>query len=373
VQSEHGGSKASPGRNFGFELNLANTWAFTKGYHEGFYSDGLAGTASGLASGIQAGLGAVGSYISYAGTYWFWGEEAATQTEVGQAIDGLTVGAMTYGPEVARILGELQSGNYSPETVAAIQTAEALTKSVLNSIADELASKPEAERAHLAGRIAGAIQFEIVLAFATGGGALALSAATKAGKFANIAKKLEGFFSPQTVQRIMSALETALNKPVKANAPNRVAGLLDEAAETALLRGQAEEMAQMLARTQSNARRGPVLSLVRDRVTGEVFDAQNLSSIPSNLHPLLASRLESHLAANAGKLNPVWGVPGAHSEVWALNQALLRRESLGIGVQSLDDFSLYNVSLWRNRLGTTVPRCGNCNPITDGVRVLSGN
>lgn len=116
-----------------------------------------------------------------------------------------------------------------------------------------------------------------------------------------------------------------------------------------------------------------MLSLIRDRVTGEVFDAQNLSNIPSNLHPLLAARLEKYVAANAGKLNPKWSIPGSHSEIWALNQALQRREALGIGVQSLDDFGLYNVSLWRNRLGTTVPRCGNCNFLTDGIRVLSGN
>jgi hypothetical protein len=154
---------------------------------------------------------------------------------------------------------------------------------------------------------------------------------------------------------------------------SRGADFLDEAAETALVRGQAEGLAQVLARTQSNVRRGPVLSLVRDRITGEVFDAQNLSNIPSNLHPFLASRLEEHLAANAGKLNPVWGVPGSHSEIWALNQALWRRKALGIDVQSLDDFGLYNVSLWRNRLGTPVPRCGNCNFLTDGVRELSGN
>jgi hypothetical protein len=143
-------------------------------------------------------------------------------------------------------------------------------------------------------------------------------------------------------------------------------------AETSLLKNYAEDMARTLGRTQSNARRGPVLSVLRDRVTGEIFDAQNLSSVPGNLHPLLQARLDKHLANVGSNLNPVWGIPGSHSEIWALNSALRRREALGMTVNSLDDFSLYNVSLWNNRIGTTVPRCGNCNVITQGVRVLSG-
>jgi hypothetical protein len=97
---------------------------------------------------------------------------------------------------------------------------------------------------------------------------------------------------------------------------------------------------------------------------------QALSAVPDRLHPILEGRLRS--LATQGKLNPVWGVPGSHSEVWALNQAVMRREAPGLGVQSLDDFAMYNVSLWRSRLGKPVPRCGNCQILTDGVRVLSG-
>jgi RHS repeat-associated protein len=151
------------------------------------------------------------------------------------------------------------------------------------------------------------------------------------------------------------------------------ARLLSPDEERALLQSTAKDLASYLARTQSNAERGAVLTVLRDRVTGELFDAQNLSKIPDKLHPLLQSRLETYLRTSGHNLNPVWGVPGAHAEIGALNKALLRREALGLTVKSLDDFAIYNVSLWRNRLGTLVPRCGNCKFLTRGVRVLSGD
>jgi RHS repeat-associated protein len=153
----------------------------------------------------------------------------------------------------------------------------------------------------------------------------------------------------------------------------RALAALDQSAERLLLKSYAEDMATVLGKRQSNPKRGAVLSVLRDRVTGEIFDAQNRSSIPGNLHPLLQERLIKYIASAGSKANPVWGIPGSHSEIWALNSALLRRESLGIGVQSMDDFAVYNVSLWKNRLGTIVPRCGNCRVLTEGVRVLSGS
>ena len=150
---------------------------------------------------------------------------------------------------------------------------------------------------------------------------------------------------------------------------------LDVGAERALLKSTAEGLANEVKKgpfKQSNAEAGPVLTVVRDRVSGELFDGQNLGAIPDKLHPLLQNRLDAYLAANGGNLNAVWGVPGSHSEIAALNQALLRREALGLPVKSLEEFSMYNVSLWNNRLGTPVPRCGNCQYLTDGVQVLSG-
>jgi YwqJ-like deaminase len=155
--------------------------------------------------------------------------------------------------------------------------------------------------------------------------------------------------------------------------PNTHTRVLSNAAEQALLRTVAEDLANYLGRVQKKKPRGPVLTVVRDRVTGELFDAQNLHSLPSQIHPLLDTRLKSYLRSHGNNLSPVLGVPGLHADFVALNNALLRREALGLPITSLDDFSMYNVSLWKNRLGTTVPRCVNCVYLTSGVRVLSGN
>ena len=148
---------------------------------------------------------------------------------------------------------------------------------------------------------------------------------------------------------------------------------LEPTAERALLKSEAEQLAMYIAKGQSKAERGAVLTMIRDRVTGEVFHAQNLSVIPDKLHPLLQTRLKTYLQAKGGNLNPVWAAPGTHSEISALNQALLRRDAIGLPVKSLDEFGMYNVSLWSNRVGTVVPRCGNCKFLTDGVRILSGD
>lgn len=94
--------------------------------------------------------------------------------------------------------------------------------------------------------------------------------------------------------------------------------------------------------------------------------------IPEPLHPILDARLRLYLQESGGNLNPVWGVPGSHSEIGVLNKALLQRDALGLSIGSLEDFALYNVSLWSNRLDVPVPRCGNCRFVTDGVRVFSG-
>ena len=145
-----------------------------------------------------------------------------------------------------------------------------------------------------------------------------------------------------------------------------------ESRPTARLAQTTEDVAQYLAEVQSHAQRGPVLTGVRDTVTGEMFFKQNVESLPSEIHPMLQCRLESYLADPELVLNPKWGVPGTHSDFLALNEALLRRQSLGLSINDLSEFEMYNVSLWSNRVGTTVPRCGNCQVLTDGVTVLSG-
>jgi hypothetical protein len=179
------------------------------------------------------------------------------------------------------------------------------------------------------------------------------------------------------------ALLPAAAVPEAAAATNVAAGdayvfTLSNTAETAVaspLPGTTTDVANYLGEVQSNLQRGPVLTGVRDTATGEMFFAQNLDEVPSNLHPLLQDRLASYMGQvedGSVQLNPVWDEPGTHSDFAALNQALLRRDALGLPIKDLGELEMYNVSLWSNRIGSTVPRCGNCQVLTDGVTVLSG-
>jgi hypothetical protein len=114
------------------------------------------------------------------------------------------------------------------------------------------------------------------------------------------------------------------------------------------------------------------LTGIRDSLTGEMFFAQNTEQLPKQIHSLLQERLNRYVADVDLVLNPKWGVPGTHSEFLALNEALLRRQSLGLPIRDLGEFQMYNVFLWSNRVGTPVARCGNCQVLTYGVIVLSG-
>lgn len=124
-------------------------------------------------------------------------------------------------------------------------------------------------------------------------------------------------------------------------------------------------------RRQSNRVRGPVLSGVMDSKTGEMFFGQNSidGSLPDNLHPILQSRLDD--LGEATEIRA--GVAGSHSEIFALNNALLAREAAGEAVTeaNLSEFLLHNRALRGPRAGTgKPPRCGNCNPLTDGVTTV---
>ncbi|MBS0171751.1 MAG: thrombospondin type 3 repeat-containing protein, partial [Nitrospira sp.] len=141
------------------------------------------------------------------------------------------------------------------------------------------------------------------------------------------------------------------------------------------LPGATADLANYLAKEQSNMQRGPVLTGVRDIGTGEMFFKQNAGGVPSEMHPMMQERLESYRAGVANgdvEVEPQWDEPGKHSDVHALNEALLRRQALGLPTTDLSVFEMYNVSLWSNRVGTVVPRCGNCRVLTDGVTILSG-
>ena len=137
--------------------------------------------------------------------------------------------------------------------------------------------------------------------------------------------------------------------------------------------------------------RGPVLSVVKDRKTGEVFYGLNdvNKKTPSVFHPVLKERTNSIKAKYADETarleafnQKAKGVhpsdPGSHSEVFALNDALLARESRGLKVTEADlsDFDVYNIALQDRAVfskGGFAPRCGNCQTITDGVYMLGSD
>ena len=138
-----------------------------------------------------------------------------------------------------------------------------------------------------------------------------------------------------------------------------------------------EARAKQILEHQSNAERGPVLSGVMDTVTGVIYYGQNTVSPPSNLHPLLKSRLEEYERKTGGQTPVNLGVPGAHSEIYALDQALKAREkdiNKPLAEADLSSFLLHNRSLRGKTKGVGVPpRCTNCAVLTDGITVIGNN
>lgn len=140
------------------------------------------------------------------------------------------------------------------------------------------------------------------------------------------------------------------------------------------LQDHAKARAAELKETLSTRQRGPVLTVLKDKKTGEIFEGMNTDNVAQNLHPVLAKRLEIF---NQNFPTPdVWphpSKPGTHSEINALNKALNAREATGVQVSERDmsDFVLYNETLWKTRNGS-VPCCANCTQLLDNVESLSG-
>ncbi|GGK05292.1 hypothetical protein GCM10010123_38950 [Pilimelia anulata] len=113
--------------------------------------------------------------------------------------------------------------------------------------------------------------------------------------------------------------------------------------------------------SQSIKQRGPVVSGVKDRLTGEIAIAQNSKSIPNGLHPELAGRLMM-----TGKGAPFKGTPGSHGEIHALNGLLWKREASGMSTAIDDSFSFFSRRLRGSQQGAQILRCGNCRNLTWG-------
>jgi YwqJ-like deaminase len=143
----------------------------------------------------------------------------------------------------------------------------------------------------------------------------------------------------------------------------------------------------------SKRSRGPVVSGITDPATGKTYFGQNftekernnldfMASFKEQLHPLLKERLETHTQKlETGKVKAEFptdldkgGIPGTHSEVQALDQALKAREvhtGNPITEAELSSFLLHNRSL--NNVTGVPPRCAHCWHLTDGITVIGND
>jgi hypothetical protein len=124
------------------------------------------------------------------------------------------------------------------------------------------------------------------------------------------------------------------------------------------------------------APRGPVLTVVRDKLSGEIFVGLN-TGIPKNLTDVLYKGIEAQkVRISSGEVRVVHTDPlavGGHSEINALNSAIRAREmQIGRKVTKaeLGTFELHNVWLsGPDRRLTAAPRCEHCARIAPGVSV----
>lgn len=124
--------------------------------------------------------------------------------------------------------------------------------------------------------------------------------------------------------------------------------------------------------------RGPVLTVLIDRKTGKVYYGQSHDDIPSPIEATIAKAVADRQVdevAWKGHINR-WGIPGRHSEVFALNDALLARNSVKdkTPVCDFSEFAVFNVrtvDFESGKIGDPIHRCGNCRNITGAMLDLS--
>ena len=120
--------------------------------------------------------------------------------------------------------------------------------------------------------------------------------------------------------------------------------------------------------------------MAMDLATGQVFYGQNTGKVPRSLSEPLATRSAQRAAELEAGINRnpegpkmpeghtrKMGIPGSHSEVHAIDQALKTRPGATLG-----DVAIYNVRTERWVVpAPEMVRCDNCIRITDGVRALT--
>jgi len=112
----------------------------------------------------------------------------------------------------------------------------------------------------------------------------------------------------------------------------------------------------------SNSQRGPVLTGVKDRITGKIVTSRNYGTAIDNLHPSISARLNG---ADLGDLYP--GGSGIHGEIHGLNELLWIREALGMSTEIDGSFEFYSIRLRGAGKGLQIPRCAVCAQLTSGA------
>ena len=151
-----------------------------------------------------------------------------------------------------------------------------------------------------------------------------------------------------------------------------------------------KERAENIMKYSSATKRGPCLTGIYDKVTGEISFGQNFNLrtvegrksfelFKRDAHPIIKARIEAYqkkIADGSINPNPSDGTPGAHSEIVALDNALKSREKRTGKPATQDilgEFELHNRSMSNNRPNETMHRCGNCDNLTKGVDVVGGH
>jgi hypothetical protein len=131
---------------------------------------------------------------------------------------------------------------------------------------------------------------------------------------------------------------------------------------------QAEELRATLSRSQ----RGPVLTGVAHPLLDEVYFGLNHSKPPSNLPQVLQELDAAYTIERRALASVNAGVPGTHSEIYALADAIHALEDLlgrEITQADLPDFYLTNRYLLAPRLDV-IDRCDHCLRLTEGVTTI---
>ena len=117
----------------------------------------------------------------------------------------------------------------SPKTIQVIDAASSIFSDIQEILWERLKEMSPTDRAYYAGRVAGALMFEVALALGTAGLANGAAKAGKAGKLAKLAKVLDSIpgLTPAAKAKIIKAVTKAIRKLKASRRVGRIDGMAD--------------------------------------------------------------------------------------------------------------------------------------------------